>query len=122
MITGGTSGIGLAGAQRIVTEDSYVAITAITGRNEERLEHSRSMLPVTSLVMKSDAAGETDILRCRKLSVGKSRRAASRRFFCVFRHAFGKTPGQSDGASGPAVTPGNTLYCASLTRCRYHIE
>ncbi|TCZ26952.1 SDR family NAD(P)-dependent oxidoreductase, partial [Pantoea agglomerans] len=42
LITGGTSGMGLAGAQRIVTEGGHVAIT---GLNEERLERARSMLP-----------------------------------------------------------------------------
>lgn len=34
LITGGTSGMGLAGAQRIVREGGHVAIT---GLNEERL-------------------------------------------------------------------------------------
>jgi len=58
LITGGTSGMGLAGAQRIVTEGGHVAIT---GLNDERLECARSLLPVTSLILKSDAASETDI-------------------------------------------------------------
>ena len=42
LITGGTSGMGFAGAQRIVSEGGHVAIT---GLNEERLEHARSLLP-----------------------------------------------------------------------------
>ena len=58
LITGGTSGMRLAGAQRIVTEGGHVAIT---GLNEERLERARNLLPVTSLILKSDAASETDI-------------------------------------------------------------
>lgn len=58
LITGGSSGIGLAGAQRIVTEGGNVAIT---GLNKERLERARSLLPATSLILKSDAASEADI-------------------------------------------------------------
>lgn len=58
LITGGTSGIGLAGAQRIVAEGGHVAIT---GLNEERLERARGLLPATSLILKSDAASESDI-------------------------------------------------------------
>lgn len=50
--------MGLAGAQRIVTEGGHVAIT---GLNEERLERARSLLPAASLILKSDAASEADI-------------------------------------------------------------
>jgi len=57
-ITGGSSGMGLAGAQRIVTEGGHVAIT---GLNEERLERARSLLPAASIILKSDAANEADI-------------------------------------------------------------
>jgi len=62
LITGGTSGMGLAGAQRIVSEGGYVAIT---GLNEERLDRARSSLPVTSLILKSDATSEADISELR---------------------------------------------------------
>lgn len=58
LITGGTSGMGLAGAQRIVREGGHVALT---GLNEERLERARRLLPETSLILKSDAASEADI-------------------------------------------------------------
>jgi NAD(P)-dependent dehydrogenase (short-subunit alcohol dehydrogenase family) len=58
LITGGTSGMGLAGAQRIVREGGHVAIT---GLNEERLDRARSLLPDTSFILKSDAASEADI-------------------------------------------------------------
>jgi NAD(P)-dependent dehydrogenase (short-subunit alcohol dehydrogenase family) len=58
LITGGTSGIGLAGALRIVSEGGHVAIT---GLNEERLDRARSLLPETSLILKSDASSEADI-------------------------------------------------------------
>ncbi len=44
--------MGLAGAQRIVTERGHVAIT---GLNEERLERARSLLPAASLILKSEA-------------------------------------------------------------------
>ncbi|HDS1153081.1 TPA: SDR family oxidoreductase [Pluralibacter gergoviae] len=58
LITGGTSGMGLAGALRIVREGGKVAVT---GLNEQRLERARSQLPATSLVIKNDAASEADI-------------------------------------------------------------
>lgn len=58
LITGGTSGMGLAGAQRIVSEGGEVAIT---GLNETRLAEARKLLPASSLILKSDAASETDI-------------------------------------------------------------
>lgn len=58
LITGGTSGMGLAGAQRIVSEGGQVAVT---GLNEERLTHARHLLPKTSLILKNDAANEEDI-------------------------------------------------------------
>ncbi|ORM63906.1 oxidoreductase [Pantoea rodasii] len=58
LITGGTSCMGLAGAQRIITEGGDVAIT---GLSEERLERARTLLPKTSLILKSDSASEVDI-------------------------------------------------------------
>lgn len=58
LITGGTSGIGLAGALRIVKEGGEIALT---GLNEERLAQARRLLPGTALVLKSDAASEADI-------------------------------------------------------------
>ncbi|NIG17639.1 SDR family oxidoreductase [Pantoea sp. Al-1710] len=58
LITGGTSGMGLAGALRIITEGGDVAIT---GLSEERLERTRTLLPKTSLILKSDSASEVDI-------------------------------------------------------------
>ena len=47
LITGGTSGMGLAGAQRIVREGGHVAIT---GLNEERLERACSLHPFPGLI------------------------------------------------------------------------
>ncbi|MXP51800.1 SDR family oxidoreductase [Pantoea sp. Seng] len=58
LITGGTSGMGLAGALRIIAEGGDVAIT---GLSEERLERARTLLPKTSLILKSDSASEVDI-------------------------------------------------------------
>lgn len=58
LITGGTSGMGLAGALRIVREGGEVAVT---GLDEQRLASARSQLPATSLVIKNDAANEADI-------------------------------------------------------------
>lgn len=50
LITGGTSGMGLAGALRIVSEGGDVAIT---GLNDERLKRARSLLPESSLILKT---------------------------------------------------------------------
>lgn len=47
LITGGTSGIGLAGALRIVKEGGQVAIT---GLSDERLAQTRTLLPDTALI------------------------------------------------------------------------
>jgi len=58
LITGGTSGMGLAGALRMVQEGGQVAIT---GLSEERLAQARKLLPGTALILKSDAASEADI-------------------------------------------------------------
>ena len=58
LITGGTSGMGFAGALRIVSEGGNVAIT---GLNDERLKRARSLLPESSLILKNDAASEADI-------------------------------------------------------------
>ena len=57
LITGGTSGMGLAGALRIVSEGGQVAIT---GLNEARLAQARGLLPGVSLIIKNDAASEAD--------------------------------------------------------------
>jgi NAD(P)-dependent dehydrogenase (short-subunit alcohol dehydrogenase family) len=51
LITGGTSGMGLAGAKRIVAEGGEVGIT---GLNEARLEAARSDLPIGSLILRND--------------------------------------------------------------------
>lgn len=53
LITGGTNGIGLAGARRIVDEGGEVAVT---GRSERHMEEARRALPSNSLVLRNDAA------------------------------------------------------------------
>jgi NAD(P)-dependent dehydrogenase (short-subunit alcohol dehydrogenase family) len=53
LITGGSSGIGLAGAKRIVAEGGEVGIT---GMNQERLDAASRELPPSSLVLRNDAA------------------------------------------------------------------
>jgi NAD(P)-dependent dehydrogenase (short-subunit alcohol dehydrogenase family) len=53
LITGGSAGIGLAGARRIVEEGGTVAVT---GRDRKRLDELRSVLPPPSLVLRNDAA------------------------------------------------------------------
>ncbi|MCW1875023.1 SDR family oxidoreductase [Erwinia sp. INIA-01] len=57
LITGGSSGMGLAGALRIASEGGQVAIT---GLNEERLAKARRLLPGNTLILRNDAAAEED--------------------------------------------------------------
>ncbi|WP_369789723.1 SDR family oxidoreductase [Rouxiella sp. WC2420] len=58
VITGGTSGIGFAGAKRIISEGGRVAVT---GLNLNRLLAASKDLSEQSLVLKNDAALEADI-------------------------------------------------------------
>lgn len=58
LITGGTSGMGLAGAQRIQAEGGRVAVT---GRNASRLQYANSVLHDNALVLRNDASLEADI-------------------------------------------------------------
>lgn len=53
LITGGTSGMGLAGARRIVSEGGTVIIT---GLNETRIEAARREMPGGAMVIRNDAA------------------------------------------------------------------
>jgi len=52
LITGGTSGIGLATAKRIVDEGGEVAVT---GLSQDHLDHAGRELPSASLVLRNDA-------------------------------------------------------------------
>ena len=53
LITGGTSGIGLATAKRIAAEGGTVAVT---GMSEKHIDAARAALPGDAVVMKNDAA------------------------------------------------------------------
>ena len=53
LITGGTSGFGLAAAKTIADEGGRVAVT---GMSEDHLEDARNSLPEGSLVLKNDAS------------------------------------------------------------------
>ncbi|USI71508.1 SDR family oxidoreductase [Sphingomonas morindae] len=53
LITGGTSGMGLAGARRVTAEGGKVIVT---GLNEARIEVARRELPEGSVVLRNDAA------------------------------------------------------------------
>jgi len=53
LITGGTSGIGIATAKRIVEEGGEVAVT---GRSQDHLDDAGRQLPSGSLVMRNDAS------------------------------------------------------------------
>ena len=53
LITGGSSGIGLVGAKRIVEQGGLVAVT---GHSPEHLERARRELPPDSLVLGNDAS------------------------------------------------------------------
>ena len=58
LITGGTSGIGLATAKRIVDEGGDVAVT---GTTQDNLDEAGRALPSSALVLKNDAADLSDI-------------------------------------------------------------
>ncbi len=58
LITGGISGMGLAGAQRIQAEGGRVAVT---GRNASRLQYTNSVLHDNALVLRNDGSLEADI-------------------------------------------------------------
>jgi NAD(P)-dependent dehydrogenase (short-subunit alcohol dehydrogenase family) len=53
LITGGTTGIGLATAQLLSAEGAKVIVT---GRNPETLAAARKLLPAGSVILKSDSA------------------------------------------------------------------
>ena len=53
LITGGTSGMGLAGAKRIADEGGQVAVT---GFSREHLEEAAHILPSNAWVFKNDAS------------------------------------------------------------------
>ena len=57
LITGGTSGIGLATAKRIVEEGGEVAVT---GMSQEHLDEAGRSLPSGSLVLRNDASDPED--------------------------------------------------------------
>lgn len=58
VITGGTSGMGLAGAKRIASEGGIVAVT---GLNSERLNNAAKELPEQALILRNDAAVESEV-------------------------------------------------------------
>lgn len=57
LVTGGTTGIGLATAQLLTADGARVIVT---GRNPETLAAARSALPSTALVVKSDSGSLAD--------------------------------------------------------------
>ena len=58
LITGGTSGIGLATAKRIVEEGGDVAVTGTTQKN---LDEAGRSLPSSALVLRNDASSLDDV-------------------------------------------------------------
>jgi len=56
LVTGATSGIGLAGVKRIAAEGGSIIAT---GRDPERLEKLRTLLPDGSVVLRNDASDPT---------------------------------------------------------------
>ncbi len=56
LVTGATSGIGLAGVKRIAAEGGSIIAT---GRDPERLEKLRALLPDGSVVLQNDASDPT---------------------------------------------------------------
>lgn len=59
LVTGGTAGIGLATAQRLVSEGARVMVT---GKNPERLEHASRELGVIAIQNDSGSASEAEAL------------------------------------------------------------
>src|SRR5690242_9398063 len=57
LITGGTTGIGLATAQLLSAEGAKVIVT---GRNPATLEAARKQLPASVIILKSDSASLAD--------------------------------------------------------------
>lgn len=57
LITGGTTGIGLATAQLLSAEGAKVIVT---GRNPKTLADAKAQLPASAVVLKSDSASLTD--------------------------------------------------------------
>src|SRR5271170_722031 len=57
LITGGTSGIGLATAQLLSAEGAKVIVT---GRNPETLAAARKELPASVIILKSDSGSLAD--------------------------------------------------------------
>ena len=53
LITGGTSGIGLAGAKRIALEGGEVVVT---GFNEHHGEEAKQQLPLGTVILKNDVS------------------------------------------------------------------
>ncbi|UXN03186.1 SDR family NAD(P)-dependent oxidoreductase [Bartonella sp. HY406] len=58
IITGGTSGMGLAGSERIIKEGGNVLLT---GRNTNSIEKISKLLPTNSIVIQNDASSNIDI-------------------------------------------------------------
>lgn len=58
LITGGTDGLGLALAQRLVEEGAHVAIC---GRDEERLQRARHVLGADALCQRADVTIEAEL-------------------------------------------------------------
>ena len=57
IITGGTSGMGLAGGERIIKEGGHVLLT---GRNSNSIEKIAKQLPANSMVIQNDASSDID--------------------------------------------------------------
>ena len=53
LITGGSSGIGLATAKRVTEEGGRVLVT---GRSEDHLKDAKKALPDSAIVLKNDAS------------------------------------------------------------------
>ena len=60
VVTGGSSGIGLATAQRFVKEGAYVFIT---GRRQSELDKAKALLGENATTVRADATSTADLDR-----------------------------------------------------------
>ena len=70
LVTGGTSGIGLATAQRMAAEGAHVFLT---GRNQQTIDDAVASIGDTATGVRSDITEQADLELCRGHPCARSR-------------------------------------------------